>query len=87
MIKPLSSVKLPANECEIKQNWATSYRAAVRQRINSRPGNHNSRVRLVTTVQSIHVAVGVIRGRRAGYKQGQERVTNSNINSSKKTYN
>ena len=68
MIKPLSSVKLdvPANECEIKQNWATSYRAAVRQRTNSRPGNHNSKVRLVTTVQSIDVAAGVIRGRRAG---------------------
>ena len=71
MIKPLSSVKLssvklPANECEIKQNWTTLYGAAVRQRTNSRPGNHNSKVRLVTTVQSIYVAAGVIRGRRAG---------------------
>ena len=66
MIKPLSSVKLPANEYEIKYNWATSYGAAVHQRTNSRPGKHNSKVRLVTTVQSIHIAAGVIRGRRAG---------------------
>ena len=90
MIKPLSLVKLPANECEIKQNWATSYGAAVRQRTKKprwQSKAHYQSPEYMYQRELIAInRVDVVFEEEEQDKE-QKRVTNSNISSSKKTYN
>ena len=94
MIKHLSPVKLPANECEIKQNWATSYGDAVRQRtvlqetMMAKQGSLPEYMYQRELIATNRVNVVFEEEEQEKHKdKEQERVTNSNINSSKRTYN
>ena len=94
--KLLSPVKLLANECEIKQNCATSYGAAVRQRTvreettmakqGSLPESRVMYQRELLATKRVNVVFKEEEQEKNKDKE-QERVTNSNINSSKRTLN
>ena len=93
MIKPLSPIKLPANECKIKQNWAISYGAAMCQRtvlqetMMAKQGSLPEYVYQWELIATNRVNVVFEEEEQEKNKdKEQERVTNSNINSSKRTY-